>query len=97
MLYEVITHKTEYRERRNHYAFYSVNRPVAGFDTDRDAFLGMYNGFDRPDAVFSGRPSNSVAHGWSPVASHCVEVDLEPGEQKNLIFVLGYVENPDNA
>ncbi len=92
----VIYHKTEYRERRNHYAFYSVNRPVAGFDTDRDAFLGMYNGFDRPDAVFSGRPSNSVAHGWSPVASHCVEVDLEPGEQKNLIFVLGYVENPDN-
>jgi cellobiose phosphorylase len=92
----VIYHKTEYRERRNHYAFYSVNRPVAGFDTDRDAFLGMYNGFDRPDTVFSGRPANSVAHGWSPVASHCVEVDLEPGEKKNLIFVLGYVENPDN-
>jgi cellobiose phosphorylase len=56
----------------------------------------MYNGFDRPDTVFSGRPANSVAHGWSPVASHCVEVDLEPGEKKNLIFVLGYVENPDN-
>jgi cellobiose phosphorylase len=92
----VIYHKTEYRERRNHFAFYSVNQPVAGFDTDRDAFLGMYNGFDHPDAVFSGRSANSMAHGWSPVASHCIEVDLEPGEQKNLIFILGYVENPDN-
>jgi len=92
----VIYHKTEYRERRNHYAFYSVNGPVAGFDTDRETFLGIYNGFDRPDAVFSGKPHNSIAHGWSPVASHCVEVDLEPGEEKNLVFVLGYIENPDN-
>ncbi|MCK7538310.1 MAG: hypothetical protein MZV63_48840 [Marinilabiliales bacterium] len=92
----VIYHKTEYRERRNHYAFYSVNSPVAGFDTDREAFLGMYNGFDHPDAVFSGKPRNSIAHGWSPVASHCIEVDLEPGEEKNFVFVLGYVENPDN-
>ncbi len=92
----VIYHKTEYRERRNHYAFHSVNSPVAGFDTDREAFLGMYNGFDRPDAVFSGKPRNSIAHGWSPVASHCIEVDLEPGEEKNFVFVLGYVENPDS-
>ena len=92
----VIYHKTEYRERRNHYAFYSANSRVAGFDTDREAFLGMYNGFDHPDAVFSGKPRNAVAHGWSPVASHCIEVDLEPGEEKNFVFVLGYVENPDN-
>ena len=91
----VIYHKTEYRERRNHYAFYSANVPVTGFDTDREAFLGIYNGFDHPDAVFSGNSGNSVAHGWSPVASHCIEVDLEPGEEKNLVFVLGYVENPD--
>ncbi len=91
----VIYHKTEYRERRNHYAFYSVNSPIAGFDTDREAFLGMYNGFDRPDAVFSGKPRNSLAHGWSPVASHCMEMKLEPGEEKSIVFVLGYIENPD--
>lgn len=92
----VIYHKTEYRERRNHYAFYSVNSHIAGFDTDREAFLGMYNGFDRPDVVFSGKPRNSVAHGWSPVGSHCLDVNLEPGEEKSLVFVLGYIENPDN-
>lgn len=92
----VIYHKTEYRERRNHYAFYSVSAPVAGFDTDREIFLGMYNGFDHPDTVFSGKPHNSVAHGWSPVASHCLEIVLEPGQEKSLIFILGYVENPDN-
>ena len=92
----VIYHKTEYRERRNHYAYYAVNRPVAGFDTDRDAFLGQDNGFDKPQAVFDGKSSNSVAHGWSPVASHCVEIELAPSEEQTVIFVLGYAENPAN-
>ncbi|HDR90090.1 MAG TPA: glycosyl transferase [Bacteroidetes bacterium] len=89
----VLYHKTEYRERRNHYAFYSVNKPLAGFDTDRETFLGMYNGFDHPDTVFSGKPRNSIAHGWSPVASHCLEISMEAGETRDIVFVLGYVEN----
>jgi len=92
----VIYHKTEYRERRNHYAFYGVNVPVDGYDTDRDSFLGMYNGFDAPQAVLRGRPGMSVAHGWSPVASHCIRMSLEPGQTKELVFVLGYVENPED-
>ena len=93
----VIYHKTEYKERRNHYAYYSVNVPVQGFDTDRESFIGLYNGFDTPDAVMEGRPRNSVAHGWSPIASHYIEVELKPGESKDLIFVLGYVENPQDG
>jgi cellobiose phosphorylase len=92
----IIYHKTEYRERRNHYAFYSADIPLTGFDTDRETFLGIYNGFDKPDTVFSGKPKNSLAHGWSPVASHCITIDLQPGEEKSIIFVLGYIENPDN-
>lgn len=93
----VIYHKTEYRERRNHYAFYGVNVPIDGFDTDRESFLGMYNGFDAPDAVLNGRPGMSVAHGWSPVASHCIKMRLEPGQTEELVFVLGYVENPEDG
>jgi cellobiose phosphorylase len=92
----VIYHKTEYRERRNHYAYYSVNAPINGFETDRDTFLGLYNGFDEPQAVINGKVTNSVAHGWSPVASHYLEIELQPGERKELIFVLGYVENDEN-
>ncbi|NLE25215.1 MAG: glycosyl transferase [Clostridiaceae bacterium] len=88
-----IYHKTEYRERRNHFSFYWVNSKISGFDTDRDSFLGMYNGFDAPKAVLEGKSSNSVAHGWSPVASHCIEINLKPGEEKDLIFILGYIEN----
>ena len=89
----VIYHKTEYRERRNHYAFYGVNVPIQGFDTDRETFIGLYNEFANPDAVIEGRPRNSHAHGWSPIASHYIEVELQPGESRDYIFLLGYVEN----
>jgi cellobiose phosphorylase len=89
----VLYHKTEYKERRNHYAFFSVNAPVDGHDTDRESFVGLYNGFDAPQAVMEGKPRNSEAHGWSPIASHYMEVDLEPGEKRELVFVLGYIEN----
>ncbi|MBN2519307.1 MAG: glycosyl transferase, partial [Bacteroidales bacterium] len=87
-------HKTEYRERRDHYAFYTVNTKISGYDTDRETFIGLYNGFEAPDAVIEAKPRNSEAHGWSPIASHCIDIELKAGEQKELIFILGYVENP---
>ncbi len=91
-----IYHKTEYRERRNHYAVYSVNAPVDGFDTSRDAFLGEYRGAANPEVVEKGQATNSVAHGWSPIASHQINITLKPGESKTFVFVLGYVENPED-
>ena len=89
----VIYHKTEYKERRNHYAFYSVNTPVDGFDTDRETFIGLYNEFRDPQQVMDGTCGNSIAHGWSPIASHYIEVELAPGQSKDYVFMLGYVEN----
>ena len=89
-----IYHKTEYKERRNHYAYYALtNAEAQGFDTDRESFIGLYNDFSNPQCVMAGKPSNSVAHGWSPIASHYIEVELQPGESKDFIFVLGYAEN----
>ncbi|MEP7704681.1 glycosyl transferase [Paraglaciecola sp. 25GB23A] len=87
-----IYHKTEYRERRNHYAFYSVNHPIDGFETDRETFLGPYRGFDSPIAIEKKSTHNSVARGWSPIASHHIKFELGAGESKTLVFVLGYCE-----
>jgi len=92
----VIYHKTEYKERRNHYAFYSINEPIQGFDTDRESFVGLYNGFENPDAVTEGKSRNSIAHGWSPVASHMLKINLAAGQEKELIFILGYVGNAED-
>ncbi len=93
----VIYHKTEYRERRDHFAYFACSEPLAGFDTQREAFLGGYRGWDRPLVVERGESSGSVAHGWSPAGSHHVRVDLEPGETREIIFLLGYWENPREA
>lgn len=88
-----IYHKTEYRERRNHYAIFSVNTDIDGFDTDRDSFLGAYGENRAPEVVMTGKSKNSVASGWSPIGSHQIHVSLNPGESKDFVFVLGYVEN----
>jgi cellobiose phosphorylase len=92
----ILYHKTEYRERRNHYAFFSVNADTSGFDTDRDAFLGHMGDWRMPEAVRENRASGSIACGWSPMAAHSVEITLQPGESSSLVFLLGYAENePD--
>lgn len=92
-----IYHKTEYKDRRNHYAYYHSTVPVHGYDTDRESFVGLYNEYSAPQAVVEGKPRNSHAHGWSPVASHYFEIELEAGESRDFIFILGYVENEDDA
>jgi cellobiose phosphorylase len=90
----VIYHKTEYRERRDHFAFFACSEPLAGFDTQREAFLGSYRGWDRPTAVEAGHSTNSTAHGWALIGSHHVRTNVAPGETRAIVFLLGYHENP---
>jgi cellobiose phosphorylase len=93
----VILHTTEYRERRNHFAYFACSEPAAGFDTQREDFLGPYRGWDRPAAVEEGRSRDSIAHGWAPIGSRHVELSLGSGRSHELVFVLGYAENPPEA
>ena len=87
-------HKTEYRERRNHFAYYTVNAPIDGFDTSRDDFLGVYGSIEHPKSVFEGISHNSFASGGAVIGSHHLKITLAPGESRSLIFLLGYSENP---
>jgi cellobiose phosphorylase len=93
----VIYHKTEYRERRDHFAYFACSEPLAGFETQREAFLGAYRGFHEPLGVERGKLGNSVAHGWSPHGAHHVRLTLQPGETREVIFLLGYWANPKDA
>lgn len=90
-----IYHKTEYRERRDHYAFFSVNEKVTGYDSDRATFLGRFNGWDSPASITGGKMGFSHASGWSPIAALENRFTLLPGEEKSLVFVLGYIENKE--
>ena len=91
---EVIYHKTEYRERRDHFAYFACSEPLAGFDTQRESFLGPYRGWNEPLVVENGESCNSIAHGWQPIGSHHIKIALKAGEQKQVLFILGYQENP---
>ena len=90
---EVIYHKTEYRERRNHFAYFACSEPLTGFDTQREAFLGPYRGWREPVVVETGKSTQSHIIGWQPIGSHHVRLSLKPGESKKVIFLLGYQEN----
>ncbi len=90
-----IYHKTEYRERRNHYAAFHANKKVTSFDTSRDAFMGVYGSPAAPNAVKNGKCSDSIAHGWQPVGAHHFHLELEVGESYDVIFALAYVEVPE--
>ena len=92
-----IYHKTKYRERRNHFSFFACSEDLAGFDTQRESFLGTYGGFHDPQVVKSGISGDSIAHGWQPIGSHHVKVTLAAGESKRILFVLGYHENQVDA
>ena len=92
----VIYHKSEYRERRNHFAYFACSEPLKGFETQRETFLGGYRGWDSPMVVEAGKTSDSIAHGWQPMGSHHVKIQMKPGEQRKIIFILGYHENPEN-
>lgn len=91
-----IYHKTEYRERRNHYAVHAVSTAANGFDTSRESFIGTYGSPAMPKAVKEGTSYNSIASGWSPVGSFRIDIDLEPCEEKEYVFIIGYAENPDD-
>jgi cellobiose phosphorylase len=91
-----IYHKTEYRERRDHYAVYGVNTVATGFDTDRDTFVGAYNGLGEAAVPAAGESAGSIASGWYPIASHSIDVALPPGGSVTYTFVLGYIENPQD-
>ena len=91
-----IYHLTEYRERRNHFSFFHVNEAFESYDTQRDAFVGMYEDVSSPIGIKNKSLSNSVAYGWQPIAATKNDIVLKPGEKKTLIYSLGYVENPDD-
>jgi len=90
----VVYHVTEYRERRDHFAWFACSAPVEGFDTSREAFLGAYRGWDRPLAVERGTMTGSIAHGWQPIGALQTTLLLQPGESREISFLLGYTQNP---
>jgi len=66
-----------------------VGAPLAGYDTSRTAFLGSYRSYDRPLAVEMGKCSNSDVYGDNACGSLQADIELKPGESKEILVMLG--------
>jgi len=66
-----------------------LGSPVSGFDTSRSAFLGTYGRYDRPEAVERGKCSGSKAYGDNACGTLQTDIELQPGEARELILMLG--------
>ncbi|XHR28147.1 MAG: GH36-type glycosyl hydrolase domain-containing protein [Chthoniobacteraceae bacterium] len=90
-----VFHVTEYRERRDHFAYFSLfGAQASGFEVSRDRFVGVHEGLDAPRAVLAGKCSSEVTLGWAPVAAQQIDLTLAPGGEKRFHFLLGVAENP---
>ena len=62
---------------------------IKGFDTDREVFLGPYRTYANPIVVEEGRCRNSKSVGDNACGTLQVDVELEPGESKELVILMG--------
>lgn len=92
---DAIYHLTYYYPNAGYknFAYFSANKKICGFDTDREAFIGNYRDESNPIAVEEGVSSNSLNRGGNPIGSHHIKLKLEPHEEEYVVFVLGVDEN----
>jgi cellobiose phosphorylase len=62
---------------------------VAGYDTDREAFLGPYRTYANPIAVEKGKCSGSLGYGDNPCGSLQVRLTLNPGQTREFLVLAG--------
>ncbi|HOJ94903.1 MAG TPA: glycosyl transferase family 36, partial [Fervidobacterium nodosum] len=70
-------------------AFHSVSLPVKSFTTDKESFIGMYNSEENPEAMRNEKLPNRCDRFGDACASLQVELELAPGEQKDVVFTIG--------
>jgi cellobiose phosphorylase len=72
-----------------HRAYFGCGAPAASYDVQRSEFIGPHRDESRPLAVERGRCSGVEYYGYDPVACLHVPVEIEPGGDDTIVFVLG--------
>jgi cellobiose phosphorylase len=74
--------------------FFASSLTPLGFDTDREVFVGSYRDLSNPVVVENGISTNSQAARGNNVGVLCHELSLEPGEERDIVYILGVTEVP---
>ena len=75
--------------------FFSSNQELAGFDTDREVFIGKYHDLSNPHSVVEGSSGNSQAPCGNSIGSLWHRLVLKPGEEKEIIYILGITDRQE--
>jgi cellobiose phosphorylase len=87
----IITSKTRFAPTTN---FFGSSVKPAGFDTDRETFVGGWRDLSNPEVVERGKPSNVEAPRGNNIGSLCHNITLQPGQEKEIVFVMGVTDEP---
>lgn len=85
-------HVTQHHVHKKHFSYFWTDTPVVSYDGVRQVFVGPYRSEANPIAVEKGCCSNSEACGWAPFGGLHTQCRLNPGEKKEVVFILGYGE-----
>ena len=77
--------------------FLDVNADQVSFTGDRLEFLGRNGSMASPAAMTRERLSNRVGAAMDPCGAQQVKIDLEGGEEREIVFTLGTGRNMDDA
>ena len=77
--------------------FFGSSMAPSGFDTDREMFIGDYRDLSNPIVVETGETKNSLAARGNNVGVLCHELQLQPGEVKEIIYILGVSEDAEQV
>jgi len=95
----VIFHQTGYAPKfgKLGLSYFGCNKKIAGYDCDREDFIGRYRSESNPIVVEKGKSFNSTASGGNPIASVSLNISLKKGETRDIIFSLGVAETKEEA
>lgn len=89
--------KGEHLNRNWEYiAYHFCNLKVAGYETEKENFIGRYGSIQNPVALEKNRLKKHTGKWLDPIGSLQVEIETKPGEEKELVFVLGIDRDKHN-
>ncbi|HOC25632.1 MAG TPA: glycosyl transferase family 36 [bacterium] len=78
-------------------AFFAASVPVAGYEGDKESFIGRLGDLAAPHAVQAGSCRNSQGKWGDGIASLQLQLTLQPDEEQEIVFVLGAADSSAQA
>ena len=73
--------------------FGMVGAPISGYNGNLDSFVGPYRTYSNPIAVEQGKCTGEMNYNGNACGALQSDIVLQPGESKELIYVLGQKDN----